>query len=49
MLHVRVVSPAGRTGQLVEALAMLPGVQNLVVQAGATRPGAAATSATRAP
>ena len=38
MLHVRVVSPADRTGQLVEALAMLPGVQNLVVQAGARRP-----------
>ena len=38
MLHVRVVSPAGRTGQLAEALATLPGVQNLVVQAGARRP-----------
>ena len=38
MLHVRVVSPADRTGQLVEALATLPGVQNLVVQAGARRP-----------
>ena len=38
MLHVRVVSPAGRTGQLVETLATLPGVQNLVVQAGARRP-----------
>jgi uncharacterized hydrophobic protein (TIGR00271 family) len=38
MLHVRVVSPASHTGQLVEALSALPGVQNLVVLAGARRP-----------
>jgi uncharacterized hydrophobic protein (TIGR00271 family) len=39
MLHVHVVSPAGRTGQLVETLSTLPGVQNLVVLArGALRP-----------
>jgi uncharacterized hydrophobic protein (TIGR00271 family) len=39
MLHVRVVSPAGSTGQLVAALSALPGVQHLVVLArGARRP-----------
>jgi len=38
MLHVRVVSPASHTGQLVETLSALPGVQNLVVLAGARRP-----------
>jgi uncharacterized hydrophobic protein (TIGR00271 family) len=38
MLHVRLVSPAGRSSQLVETLATLPGVQNLVVQAGARCP-----------
>jgi hypothetical protein len=39
MLHVRAVSPADRTGQLMETLAALPGVQNLVVLAkGARRP-----------
>ena len=39
MLHVRVVSPAERTGQLVETLSTLPGVRNLVVLAsGARRP-----------
>jgi len=38
MLHVRVVSPGSRTGQLVETLSTLPGVQNLVVASGARRP-----------
>jgi uncharacterized hydrophobic protein (TIGR00271 family) len=39
MLHVRVVSPAGHTGQLMETLSAIPGVQNLVVLAnGARRP-----------
>jgi uncharacterized hydrophobic protein (TIGR00271 family) len=38
MLHVRVASPADRTGQLVEKLAAHPGVRNLVVLAGARRP-----------
>src|SRR5215469_23541 len=39
MLHVRVVSPAALTEQLAGRLAAAPGVQNLVVQAGAaTRP-----------
>lgn len=37
MLHVRVVSPAGRTGPLVETLSALPGVQHLVVLAGGAR------------
>ena len=35
MLHVRLVSPAALTGQLAGRLAAAPGVQNLVVQAGA--------------
>jgi len=35
MLHVRVVSPAALTGRLADVLAAAPGVQNLVVQAGA--------------
>jgi uncharacterized hydrophobic protein (TIGR00271 family) len=38
MLHVRVVSPGRVTAQLVGLLAMAPGVQNMVVQAGARRP-----------
>ena len=37
MLHVRVVSPPGRTARLVAALAADPGVQNLVVLKGAAR------------
>jgi uncharacterized hydrophobic protein (TIGR00271 family) len=37
MLHVRVVSPASRTGQLVQTLSTLPGVQNLVVLPGGAR------------
>ena len=39
MLHVRLVSPAALTGRLTERLATAPGVQNVVVQAGAARPG----------
>jgi uncharacterized hydrophobic protein (TIGR00271 family) len=38
MLHVRVASPADRTGQLVEKLTVHPGVRNLVVLAKARRP-----------
>jgi uncharacterized hydrophobic protein (TIGR00271 family) len=38
MLHVRVASPADRTGQLVEKLASQHGVRNLVVLAKARRP-----------
>jgi uncharacterized hydrophobic protein (TIGR00271 family) len=39
MLHVRVVSPAALTGQLAGRLTAAPGVQNLVIHAGAaTRP-----------
>ena len=37
MLHVRLVSQAGHTGQLVETLSTLPGVQNLVVLTGRAR------------
>jgi hypothetical protein len=37
MLHVRVVSPAALTGPLADRLAAAPGVQNLVVRAGAAR------------
>jgi len=35
MLHVRVVSPVALTGQLTVRLAAAPGVQNVVVRAGA--------------
>jgi hypothetical protein len=35
MLHVRVVSPAALTGPLADRLAAAPGVQNVVVRAGA--------------
>src|SRR5215469_165579 len=38
MLHVRVTSPADRTGQLAEKLAAHPGVRNLVVLANARLP-----------
>ena len=38
MLHVRVASPADRTGELVEKLSAHPGVRNLVVLANARRP-----------
>lgn len=37
MLHVRVVSPATRTRSLTDRLAVAPGVQNVVVRAGAAR------------
>ena len=37
MLHIRVVSPAALTGQLADRLAVAPGVQNVVVSAGAAR------------
>lgn len=37
MLHVRVVSPPGSTGHLVERLSTDPGVRNLVVMPGAAR------------
>jgi len=37
MLRVRVVSPAGLTGQLIERLSAAPGVQNLVVLREAVR------------
>jgi uncharacterized hydrophobic protein (TIGR00271 family) len=37
MLHVRVVSPAALTGRLADRLAVAPGVQNVVVRAGAAR------------
>jgi uncharacterized hydrophobic protein (TIGR00271 family) len=37
MLHVRVVSPAALTGPLSSRLEAAPGVQNLVVRAGAAR------------
>ena len=35
MLHVRVVSPASVTGRLLDRLAGLPGVRNLIVLEGA--------------
>ncbi len=37
MLHVRVVSPPGVTGALLDRLAVVPGVQNLIVLDGAAR------------
>ncbi len=37
MLHVRVVSPPAVTGQLVETLAVAPGISNLIVQRAAAR------------
>jgi uncharacterized hydrophobic protein (TIGR00271 family) len=37
MLHIRVVSPANATGQLLARLAVLPGIQNLIVLEGAAR------------
>ena len=37
MLHVRVVSPPGATGRLVERLSVDPGVRNLVIVRGAAR------------
>ena len=37
MLHVRVVSPPAVTGQLVETLAVAPGLSNVVVQEAAAR------------
>jgi len=37
MLHVRVVSPAALTERLADRLVVAPGVQNVMVQAGAAR------------
>lgn len=35
MLHIRLVSPATLTAQIADSLAAAPGVQNVVIQAGA--------------
>jgi uncharacterized hydrophobic protein (TIGR00271 family) len=37
MLHIRVVAPRDRTGRLLDSLAGLPGVQNVIVHDGAAR------------
>jgi uncharacterized hydrophobic protein (TIGR00271 family) len=37
MLHVRVVSPPGATGELIEKLAADPGISNLILLPGAAR------------
>lgn len=37
MLHVRLVSPGSATGRLLDRLAGLPGIQNLIVLRGAAR------------
>jgi uncharacterized hydrophobic protein (TIGR00271 family) len=37
MLHVRVVSPPGATGELIEQLAADPGIRNLILLPGAAR------------
>jgi hypothetical protein len=37
MLHVRIVSPPGLTGRLLDRLASLPGVSNLIVLEGAAQ------------
>jgi uncharacterized hydrophobic protein (TIGR00271 family) len=37
MLHVRVVSPSSVTGPLLDRLAVVPGIQNLIVLNGAAR------------
>ena len=37
MLHVRVVSPPGATGELIEKLAADPGIRNLILLPGAAR------------
>jgi hypothetical protein len=38
MLHVRVVTTPGLTGRLLDRLADLPGIRNLIVLEGAARP-----------
>jgi len=38
MLHIRVVTTPGLTGRLLERLADLPGIRNLIVLEGAARP-----------
>jgi hypothetical protein len=38
MLHIRVVTTPGLTGRLLDRLADLPGVRNLIVLEGAARP-----------
>ena len=35
MLHIRVLSPPGVTGRLLDQLASLPGIENLIVLEGA--------------
>ena len=45
MLHVRVVSSSSRTGRLLDRLAVLPGVHNLImIEGAAQRPSADAVS-----
>jgi len=38
MLHIRVVTTPGLTGRLLDRLAELPGIHNLIVLEGAARP-----------
>jgi len=38
MLHIRVVTTPGLTGRLLDRLADLPGIRNLIVLEGAVRP-----------
>jgi hypothetical protein len=38
MLHIRVVTTPGHTGRLLDRLADLPGVRNMIVLEGAARP-----------
>ena len=38
MLHIRVVTAPGLTGRLLDRLADLPGIRNLIVLEGAARP-----------
>jgi hypothetical protein len=38
MLHIRVVTTPGLTGRLLDRLADLPGIRNLIVLEGAARP-----------
>ena len=38
MLHIRVVTTPGLTGRLLDRLADLPGIRNLIVLEGTARP-----------
>ncbi len=49
MLHIRVVTTPGLIGRLLDRLADLPGIRNLIVLQGAVQPAPAPSSGSSFP